>query len=505
MGAAKKRRIEIRHYVIGIAAFVAAVAIGLLVFFLVSNQMIQEKSEEAMRANLRRQSEHLTSILQVHYEYLNAAAEEIGRSEELVTDENMNRILSLQKNTELERVALIEPDGTSHYDNGAVKNVAHRRYFEEGMQGRETLSDPLESSVDQETRVVLGVPVYRGDEVIGILGGSYNVTALSQKMLNDTFGGVGYSLIVTRKGEIIAHHGDPVYQKVLTYGENFFDFYSENYNPNDLARVQSNFAMGESGLIELEVEDSKVENRYLAYAAFGMNDWMICYVIPVSAAQGSYSFIKNYEVTLLGVFCLLVSVLIWYIIHISGRQSRELLFYAQRDSLTGLYNKKNTEEQINAFLQEAAADESHAFFIMDMDYFKQINDHYGHATGDRVLERFGGLLQSYFRQSDILGRIGGDEFVVFMKHVKNAENAMMRANELLNQIHALAIENLEKPLSVSIGLVMAPEEGDCYMELYQKADHALYQAKQKGKNQCALFSAENRKSKEPFENTKEEG
>ena len=68
---------------------------------------------------------------------------------------------------------MIEADGTSHYDNGVIKNVAYRRYFIEGMNGKETLSDPLASSVDQETRVVLGVPVYRGDEVIGIVGGSY--------------------------------------------------------------------------------------------------------------------------------------------------------------------------------------------------------------------------------------------------------------------------------------------------------------------------------------------
>ena len=132
----------------------------------------------------------------------------------------------------------------------------------------------------------------------------------------------------------------------------------------------------------------------------------------------------------------------------------------------------------------------HAFFIMDMDCFKQINDKYGHATGDQALEAFGSLLQSYFRQSDILGRVGGDEFVVFMKHVKNAENASTRAKELLTKLHSLAVGNMERPMSASIGLVMAPDEGDCYMELYQKADHALYQAKKRGKNQCVIFSRE---------------
>ena len=490
MGAAKKRKIEVRHYIIGIAVFVVAVAVSLIIFFLASSRMIRDKSEDAMRENLLRQSDHLVSILQLHYQYLNSVAEEIGEREGFITEENLRTIAFLQKNTDLDRTALIEADGTSHYDNGVIKNVAYRRYFIEGMNGKETLSDPLESSVDQETRVVLGVPVYRGDEVIGIVGGSYNVTALSQTMLNDTFGGVGYSLIVTAEGKIIAHHGEPVYQKTFTYGENFFDFYSENYNSNDLERVQNDFSQGNQGLLELNILPQTEESRYLAYAPFGMNDWMICYVIPVSAAQDAYSFIENYETTFLGVFSLFVCLLICYIIHISGSRNRELLYYAQRDSLTGLYNKKNTEEQINAFLQEAQPEVHHAFFIMDMDCFKQINDKYGHATGDQALEAFGSLLQSYFRQSDILGRIGGDEFVVFMKHVKNAENASTRAKELLTKLHALAVGNMERPMSASIGLVMAPDEGDCYMELYQKADHALYQAKKRGKNQCVIFSRE---------------
>lgn len=165
MGAAKKRKIEVRHYIIGIAVFVVAVAVSLIIFFLASSRMIRDKSEDAMRENLLRQSDHLVSILQLHYQYLNSVAEEIGEREGFITEENLRTIAFLQKNTDLDRTALIEADGTSHYDNGVIKNVAYRRYFIEGMNGKETLSDPLESSVDQETRVVLGVPVYRGDEV----------------------------------------------------------------------------------------------------------------------------------------------------------------------------------------------------------------------------------------------------------------------------------------------------------------------------------------------------
>lgn len=73
----------------------------------------------------------------------------------------------------------------------------------------------------------------------------------------------------------------------------------------------------------------------------------------------------------------------------------------------------------------------HAFLILDMDCFKQINDVYGHAVGDIVLQKFGSLLRNTFRENDIVGRIGGDEFVVVMKNVQTKDIAMKKAGELL--------------------------------------------------------------------------
>ena len=99
------------------------------------------------------------------------------------------------------------------------------------MSGKETLSDPLESSVDQQTRVVLGVPIYNSDnEIIGILGGSCNVTLLSHMLFDDLFGGAGNSLITTRDGEIIAFDGGSSSNTEITYGTNLFNYYGEK-NP----------------------------------------------------------------------------------------------------------------------------------------------------------------------------------------------------------------------------------------------------------------------------------
>lgn len=109
------------------------------------------------------------------------------------------------------------------------------------MKGQATLSDPLDSSIDQETRVILCVPVRCNDRIIGALGGSYNVTALSQMLFNDIFDDAGYSLIVTKEGEIIAYDGEPSYHKI-TYGDNFFDFIkTEHFCPKFSCKCQKRF------------------------------------------------------------------------------------------------------------------------------------------------------------------------------------------------------------------------------------------------------------------------
>ena len=144
-----------------------------------------------------------------------------------------------------------------------------------------------------------------------------------------------------------------------------------------------------------------------------MNDWMICYVIPVSDAQNSYSFIKSYEGIFMSVFCILVLLLVFYIIHNNRIRNEELRHDAQTDGLTGVLNKRTAEALINEILEQRPHEKG-TFIILDVDKFKEVNDHYGHAVGDIVLSTLGQTLRNYFRENDIIGRIGGDEFVIYM-------------------------------------------------------------------------------------------
>lgn len=477
-----RKQSEIRDYIKAVAVFIVSVAIALVIFFVCGQRSIENNARQTVMVNVSRQSEHLKTVFDVHYQYLNSIAEEMGKTGDLLCERNMEMIVSMCRQTDLERVALVEPDGTSHYDNGETKNVSHRKYFLEAVNGTQTLSDPLESSVDGETRVILGVPVWCDGEVIGVLGGSYNVTAISHFLFNDMFGGVGYSLIVNQDGDIIAYDGDPAYHHI-TYGDNFFEFYrdKEAVGDTDFADVREDFTNTRSGVIRIQNPGSISSRQYLAYAPLGINNWMICYILPSSVARERYRFFESYEYIFAGCFIILVCLMILYIVRKNNQENEELVYTAQRDALTGLFNKQYTEEFINQVLEDQQSPQLHAFLIMDVDKFKSVNDTYGHAVGDIVLEQFGKLLKSHFRGYDIVGRIGGDEFAVLMKNVGTKETAYARVDEFVKKVRDLKYEEMDgKGVTTSIGLAFAYEDGDCYMDLYKAADVELYQAKKIG-------------------------
>lgn len=154
---------------------------------------------------------------------------------------------------------------------------------------------------------------------------------------------------------------------------------------------------------------------------------------------------------------------------------------AQRDSLTGVYNSATSHQLMRQVLVEEDRNGAGAMIIMDIDYFKQINDYLGHYTGDQVLEETAEILQACFRTEDIVGRLGGDEFVVFMKAVSDPEIVKQRCTEVLDRVKEVTMEKHGKEVTLSIGAAMAGGEKD-YDVLYRKADQALYQIKKHGRS-----------------------
>ena len=113
-----RKQIEIKYYIKAVAVFIVSVAIALVIFFVCGQRSIENNARQTVMTNVSRQSEHLKTVFDVHYQYLNSIADEMGKTGDLLCERNMEMIVSMCRQTDLERVALIEPDGTSHYDNG---------------------------------------------------------------------------------------------------------------------------------------------------------------------------------------------------------------------------------------------------------------------------------------------------------------------------------------------------------------------------------------------------
>lgn len=463
----------VKNYIYAITIFIITLVIGISIFFNVVQSSIEKNSRETLITNVTQQSEHLNTILNINYSYLNVLAQELSKSEDLFSESNISLIKTFMENTDLNRTAIIDSDGNALYDNNVVKNVAHRRYFKESMQGKQSLSDPLESSVDQQTRVILSVPIYKNNQVIGVVGGSYNVTKLGNMLFDDLLDGQGKSFIVDQDGNLITR--DKKYEKKhnIKTIDNLFDICDEK-------EVKTDFNQQESDLIQIQTKKNK--SLYLAYSPLKINDWMICYIVPVHVAQESYTFIKHYETLLATFLGLIVLSLMIYLAHSNSRENKYLIHLSEIDPLTSVFNKETTQKLID---QKLKNHEHFCFLILDVDDFKSVNDNYGHAVGDKVLKNLSDLFKNHFRQTDIVGRIGGDEFIILIEDEHIAES---RIQSLLKKVNALKIEELQDfKLSISVGMAFAPSDGTTFMELYRHADHALYQTKRTGKNNYKIY------------------
>ena len=158
------------------------------------------------------------------------------------------------------------------------------------------------------------------------------------------------------------------------------------------------------------------------------------------------------------------------------------------DQLTGLLNKMSFERIVQKYMVNREKDQDAVLFIIDFDNFKSVNDKYGHLTGDEILKKFGAILKKNFRDKDILGRVGGDEFMVMMTGKVPREIIETRAKKIQLELNVARAGDAGN-FSCSIGIAV-DNIGFNFKDLYKLSDDALYEAKARGKAQYVLWFSE---------------
>lgn len=477
---------HMRRYAPLLILFLLYLAVCMIFFIFYEKDSVEEQTILALRSNVEQQCDHLNSVIDTQFATLDGLARFVAHQGKLVDADNLLMANAIVSTGEFSRILIISPSGMGYANDGAITNVDYRDYFLTALSGARAVSDPLSSSVDNETMVVLAVPIHgRDGQILGVVSGAFNIGQVNQFLFSGLYNGSGYPLLVTSGGALISTTSPTL----PTQYDTIFDYYAsmEPLGGADNDQVRQDFTSGSSGYFFARYAG---EVQYMVYQSTGLdNGWMMCYTVSGSEAGADYNFIFRDVLYLGAAFLLGVLFLIISIIHISLRERRRLLRQAQTDPLTGLLNRASTRECINDWLSDSSR--QGALLMLDLDNFKEVNDVWGHQAGDSILLLTADLLHNHFRQSDIIGRIGGDEFMVLMKDVSSRHVVERHVSRLCEEFRLLTDPDYPQiSVSGSVGVAIVPDHGHTFEALYAHADRALYFAKHQGKDGWSVFSGD---------------
>lgn len=205
--------------------------------------------------------------------------------------------------------------------------------------------------------------------------------------------------------------------------------------------------------------------------------------------------VKSFTVWQMDLVNIIIFAVIGFFLHIIANSIRIKEFVLTRkiniqkdtDDLTGLKNKGALTREINEYLADEAKDKG-IMFVLDIDRFKMINDTYGHDVGDVVISRLGKFLGGYFKNGEIVGRFGGDEFLFFVKDTDDAAVALRIAGDVVKgTAENITLPEKDKHVSASIGIALYHGAEKNYSEIFKKADMALYDLKSKRTEKFKIY------------------
>lgn len=165
------------------------------------------------------------------------------------------------------------------------------------------------------------------------------------------------------------------------------------------------------------------------------------------------------------------------------QEAIQLRIQAELDELSGFYKKESFQKMVEGILENSDCSAQHLLICSDIDNFKNINDTFGHRFGDQVLKEIVQEITSEMGKEALLGRFGGDEFLIFLPHVKDTDSLLKYLDQLDARCHKTYCERgYEEEISLSSGYALFPQDGKNYTQLFEVADAGLYKTKRKKKN-----------------------
>ena len=322
---------------------------------------------------------------------------------------------------------------------------------------------------------------------------SFNTDIFGEIPTTSKFDGRTCYVLVSSDGTVLC----PAGRRILVRGDNIFESNSIKISQATENRTKSNLSSRNAGYTDCTIDG---EARVMVYDPTASAGMSIASIVTQSYIDNEvHSTYGNMESIMIRILVAMLAFLVAVLaIHLANKavntsHNQTLKEKAETDLLTGLLNKMSTEQKVMEYLTEAKAkDQSAILFLIDIDNFKKVNDTMGHAFGDELLAGLGLGLSTLFRATDIVGRIGGDEFLVLMRNITpDAETKKREADKLLTFFRDFKVgEYVQYRCTASIGGAVFSQDGGDFEELYKAADNAMYESKRHGKNRVAYYGEE---------------
>lgn len=478
----KKRQFLIQ-YGIPIVLLVAIFIVIIGNFFVISKNDAKENVHEKLIMQTADLANTLETYMQVLMASSSAVAGIMGDQSKCTSRDIVWYAEELNKaQPNCYMVIIADNEGVGYASDGVKVDISEMDYFSVSRSRRVCVTE--DDGVLNQSAYVFATPYYQKNISKGSI-----YTFINQQSIAEFMPSKEYSYaICDSKGNLLSSFGNET--KLTANGEYLVNVKKAKLIDTNYNRVSMRLGKQSKYVYSVEIED---EEKTVTSVPLGISDWQLLliqekdYVDNLVSEEWSNIRSMTGALGLISVIFVLVILVIVVVNKIrSDQESQELANKADTDLLTELNNKIATERKITEYIT-AHPDSQCLFFLFDIDNFKKINDTLGHAFGDEVLRSLGLQLRNEFRVTDIIGRTGGDEFILFLKDLNSDEFLAKEAKRLENLFRQFkAGEYVKYSATASIGATVFPRDAKDYQGLYKSADKALYEAKRRGKN-CLVF------------------
>lgn len=414
----------------------------------------------------------------------NSLAEIAERINELGTDDEkeiVNVLRGMEERYSFEKLAYIRADGTAYATSGDIVDISEREYFIDAIQKDIYISNPLIDIVDGNEIIVFSAPIKNNESIPGIICATYRVESLREILSVSSFEGEGYTYIIKSNGDKVADSAHPTSFQNMT---NIFTSMKEadNRNFRVFAKLRELLEGGEAGYV---IFYNKIE-KYMYVTPLGINDWFLIDVVPVNFMENTSNYIIRLTYLMCGVLAVVCAFIAVAILHEEHRKKQKMQDLLYVDELTGGNTlakfKKEMEQRLQVHYKKLAV------VAMDIDDFKLVNELFGFAEGNRVLQYLYKTLEDNCGEEEFAGRNVADKFLMLLCYDEEKE-VKQRILTMAEEIQKLRLsQTLEYILHPVFGVYYVITGDDDVEEILDCASLAHTAAKQVKNNLYKVYT-----------------